>query len=641
VPLASNIRSLLATPGRPLEAPTREEMERRFARERGPARAPAAALASPSGFVVGAADDPRERDAERIADRVTAGPAPAERRSTRMFDFGRIRVHHGPGASDAARALDARAFTVGEHIVFGAGQYRPASRAGDRLLAHELAHALQPSPHPARTIRRAPAGPFAVSGLHPDRGDEPGVVFFDRGEPTEAQAPPEIALDEDERVKITTTAADLTSDDATKVTLFGYASEEGGKADNRALIDRRIAAVNNVLCENLDCTAVAVVPKPSLECSAGELDYRFWRVVEMIPGDGPRGRGCEKATAKEDANRGLAACDEERKKVIAEVQKVATPDLEAAVEKLDAYDTDPSKEPDVAAALNKHFAKDHSKTTAKAVRDRVKAIADFVGTMDPLVKCGSDDQPTCHAGSPAAANPRRVIFCRGFFDDPDFVSLREDILIHESAHAMGFRARDRGYREERVILFLDTRQALDNATSLSLFVLDLVGKGLPLGPEEQDEAEDCGDDETAVREALAWAERWNTYAVTAIPQVYGIREREDYMARFLDAHFGRHDRAAVAGIADRYTMIRKVFGKQITITCVTDCPGGDRVAWTIDSDPPQVTICKPFRRLGGLNERIIQVYAALARLMPGVPRWQGRAYAEMARVYKEKIWGIK
>jgi hypothetical protein len=39
-----------------------------------------------------------------------------------------------------AETLDASVFTVGRDVVFGAGRFRPGTQAGDRLLAHELAH---------------------------------------------------------------------------------------------------------------------------------------------------------------------------------------------------------------------------------------------------------------------------------------------------------------------------------------------------------------------------------------------------------------------------------------------------------------------------------------------------------------------
>ncbi len=58
-------------------------------------------------------------------------------------DFSRVRIHTGREASEAAQAVQARAFTAGRDIVFGAGEYVPESREGQRLLAHELTHVLQ------------------------------------------------------------------------------------------------------------------------------------------------------------------------------------------------------------------------------------------------------------------------------------------------------------------------------------------------------------------------------------------------------------------------------------------------------------------------------------------------------------------
>ena len=58
-------------------------------------------------------------------------------------DFSMVRVHSGAAAGQSARAVNAAAYTVGGHIVFGAGQYAPGTTAGRRLLAHELTHVVQ------------------------------------------------------------------------------------------------------------------------------------------------------------------------------------------------------------------------------------------------------------------------------------------------------------------------------------------------------------------------------------------------------------------------------------------------------------------------------------------------------------------
>ena len=70
--------------------------------------------------------------------------------STRTFfeprfgrKFNQVRVHTGYQANRVTRALNARAFTKGHDIVFGAGLYAPETSYGKSLLAHELTHVLQ------------------------------------------------------------------------------------------------------------------------------------------------------------------------------------------------------------------------------------------------------------------------------------------------------------------------------------------------------------------------------------------------------------------------------------------------------------------------------------------------------------------
>lgn len=89
-------------------------------------------------------------------------------------DFSGVRVHTGGHAAAAARDLDARAFTLGSDVFFGAQQFDPAREDGRHLLAHELTHVLQndgavhrqtTTGGPAATADRNAegAGPCAVS----------------------------------------------------------------------------------------------------------------------------------------------------------------------------------------------------------------------------------------------------------------------------------------------------------------------------------------------------------------------------------------------------------------------------------------------------------------------------------------------
>ena len=150
---------------------------------------------------VAAADAIHERQAEQVADQIvrTSRPAPGRGLSlspgdtsrrplppivedvlatpgqpldpaTRAFmeprfrhDFGRVRVHTGAAAQEAARAVRAYAFTLGEHIVFADGRLVPGTADGRRLLAHELTHVVQ---HDARTATARPGS--AVLARQPD-----------------------------------------------------------------------------------------------------------------------------------------------------------------------------------------------------------------------------------------------------------------------------------------------------------------------------------------------------------------------------------------------------------------------------------------------------------------------------------------
>ena len=70
-------------------------------------------------------------------------PLRVEMESRFAHDFGLVRVHDDARSAASARALDADAYTVGSHVVFGRGLYSPGTEAGKHLLAHELAHVVQ------------------------------------------------------------------------------------------------------------------------------------------------------------------------------------------------------------------------------------------------------------------------------------------------------------------------------------------------------------------------------------------------------------------------------------------------------------------------------------------------------------------
>ena len=98
-------------------------------------------------------------------------------------DFSGVRVHTSSRANQLARSINARAFTRGNDIVFGGGEYSPESAAGKRLLGHELTHVVQ------QDAARGEAGPDVVGAELLQRVPMP-LPDFERFSRPSGAAPP-------------------------------------------------------------------------------------------------------------------------------------------------------------------------------------------------------------------------------------------------------------------------------------------------------------------------------------------------------------------------------------------------------------------------------------------------------------------
>jgi hypothetical protein len=102
-----------------------------------------------------------------------------------------VQIHTDAAAAASARAIDATAYTVGDHVVFGEGRYRPDTLPGLALLTHEATHvAQQPAgtpvavptrlaePHEASEVEAHRAAASVVHGgdAHPVNRAEPSTV---------------------------------------------------------------------------------------------------------------------------------------------------------------------------------------------------------------------------------------------------------------------------------------------------------------------------------------------------------------------------------------------------------------------------------------------------------------------------------
>jgi len=245
------VHEVLRSPGRPLDEATRGFMESRFGHDFSGVQAIAPRLSA--SLVVGALNDPLESEADHLARRAMRAPAVTGRAAPAALDFSRVRVHTDTTAAESARAVDALAYTVGEHVVFGAGQYAPGTSAGRALLAHELVHVMQQSGGAAARTTAQPTR-TSTSGIVQRAGD-PSAIPAGFACPTDLTAGRPAGTD----LLFSSEATTLTPAHAVQLTAFvaswtaaggtddilvhGYASTDGDQALNWTLSCTRAEVV--------------------------------------------------------------------------------------------------------------------------------------------------------------------------------------------------------------------------------------------------------------------------------------------------------------------------------------------------------------------------------------------------------------
>ena len=95
-------------------------------------------------------------------------------------DFSNVRIHADEHAAASSRAVNARAYTVGQHIAFAAGEYGNDRLEQQKLLAHELTHTVQQSFHP----RFAQTGPTLLRQYFPFPTPDSSVPALSDPDPT-------------------------------------------------------------------------------------------------------------------------------------------------------------------------------------------------------------------------------------------------------------------------------------------------------------------------------------------------------------------------------------------------------------------------------------------------------------------------
>lgn len=103
-------------------------------------------------------------------------------------DFGKVRVHRDAQAVASAQAVQARAYTVGHHVVLGAAAANAGRREMFPLLGHELAHVVQQD---RASVPPGQSGLLQRSGLEFPSTTEGQMVFGPTAAANQAAGLPE------------------------------------------------------------------------------------------------------------------------------------------------------------------------------------------------------------------------------------------------------------------------------------------------------------------------------------------------------------------------------------------------------------------------------------------------------------------
>ncbi len=406
------------------------------------------------------------------------------------YDFQDVKIHRDEKASQSARQVNAKAYTVGKNIVFNSGKYNPDSREGKELLAHELVHVMQnDAKHGRDVLNRVPAG-FDIRGIYPDAASFPNTIFFDYGR---SRVP------SSEMGKIPGIATPPTRN----ITLVGTASEEGDPASNAALINSRIRSVDRKLKAAGHTGARTHTPQTT--AGSGNIDYRRVRAVDVIPtpavvppgGAMPLATPSCAVTATNPTPKVIpcgtsftGAFPNAQRWTLNALLRMSMGDPFAIIETAILFPGIP------AVTVMGHIASLVGQLALLPTQHRCHNTCD-----------GGCSRPAYNDGTGTSA---MMTLCTDYINLTN-QNLQTVYLIHESLHATpGLSTDDTAYYTTRLISNLTGPQALNNTDSFVLLILRLNGIAPPGGSPAIDtyDASLTPAEKSHVKNALAYLEQW-------------------------------------------------------------------------------------------------------------------------------------
>jgi len=636
--------------------------------------------------------------APAIVDEGLSSPGRPLDTSTRTFmesrfghDFSQVQVHENSRAATSANAINAKAYTLGSHIVFGAGHYQPESNEGRRLLAHELAHTVQQCGAGVQVQRDTED--FRVTQVQPDpveRTEGIAPRFFFEIEQSDFRD--DVPAEHAERLRLEEWASQHTTE---RIRVTGRASQEGSRVSNRELALQRALTVARILRDH-GVTVEDSDIRVDMTFTKHPIDYRFYRSVELGTPT------CNNSAAQRTQD--LTDCET----AFASAHGRAIAIANAAMDRI-RPDTDPAAAttppPSVTrdTILGRHFPGVPRATLLPLFEAIVTRLGEVASSAGHTCKDRCVEEEVCERAASAGAG-RAIILCAPFYVPDVHGALSTDLrvfaVLHETSHsavvpgsspAQGVTT-DIGYSKTRLFGVLTGAEALRNADSYIMTLLMLAGTAgdapAVLASRSAPPADsfqlttptgETGDRNVRARRAIGFAESWLNFSSFWAPRAYefvaasltswdsalsntlghGVLELwaplfelhhpgaasigEPVITTFqaevatrgfptpaISSHATQADRTKIAGIYDRYRRMLKSMGSALTVDSAASGDGSWSTASGLPGLGTNVQLPDTFFTGMAPEQQTRHVIRLMARAMSDVGATWVEAYVEGA-----------
>lgn len=485
-------------------------------------------------------------------------------------DFSRVRVHTDAVAAQSAVAVRARAYTLGSDVVFGAGQFAPNTGDGQRLLAHELVHVAQHSA--GLSSAGAGAGAAGAAGAAEAGSAEVGAADseFER---------------EADRLAANAMAVRLVAGPAGASAGGPVAAAAGPSTLGRAVLRRQPAAgpgpaAPAVTGCSADQVKAAAVP---LGTARQWLRQASQGLSQLVAGPGVVAPAAPAAPAGAPGGRAGAGAGSTAKVSQALKDHFKTDNADTARYVAGVIGKIAAKIDALMASLGAPAAGGQAGRAAGGAAGGAPGGgagggAGGGGAALPAVsvECHTEAADiSCRTAGASMTGQTKLVICPSFFTGDQTYQVRA--LVHEIAHsifpAAGMDITDRGYQSQRIYQDLTRDEALTNADSYALFVVQL-GLDQPIrSTAPSDDFHDCPREwKPLVEKAAAQAQFWNRNALSDIndrrPEAITARQAE------FDQFLGGHTLALIESASQAYKKVDDAFKSDVDFEC--EPTGGGR-----------------------------------------------------------------